>query len=308
MDAGEFGFELAFPGRMRVRRSGTIVAPGVLPAPLGVSTMTVQRPLAIALLACGVVAAAPPPTADAQGRRVRVVSARPVVFVGAYSYRPYGYDPWFWGPGFHPGPMFYSAAAYPTSGVRIEVTPKDAEVFVDGYLVGIVDDFNGFFQRLTLPPGQYEITLHRDGYRQVTQRIYLSPGATYRLRHTLVALAPGESAGSRPVPEPGASRAYDPRRPGRGAAPRDIAPPEPDIAPPDAADYGQLAIRVQPEGAEVLIDGEPWQGPEGHDRLVVHLAPGRHRIEVRKDGYEPFSTTVTVQPGQTAALNVSLQP
>ena len=63
---------------------------------------------------------------------------------------------------------------------------------------------------------------------------------------------------------------------------------------------------MQPGDATVLIDGEPWRGPAGADRLVVQLAAGTHRVEIRKEGYDPFVTSVEIRQGETATLNVSL--
>jgi hypothetical protein len=56
----------------------------------------------------------------------------------------------------------------------------------------------------------------------------------------------------------------------------------------------------------VTIDGEAWKGPQGADRLVVHLAAGTHRVEIRKEGFDPFVTAVEVKRGEVAVLNVSL--
>jgi len=36
--------------------------------------------------------------------------------------------------------------------VRVLVTPPEAAVYVDGYYAGLVDDLDGFFQRLPLTP------------------------------------------------------------------------------------------------------------------------------------------------------------
>jgi hypothetical protein len=69
---------------------------------------------------------------------------------------------------------------------------------------------------------------------------------------------------------------------------------------------GTLSIRVQPAGAEILIDGERWDGPSGDERLIVQVGEGRHRVEVRKEGYEPFTTEIDVRRGGTAPVNVSL--
>jgi hypothetical protein len=40
----------------------------------------------------------------------------------------------------------------------------------------------------------------------------------------------------------------------------------------------------------------------------VHVSPGRHRVEIRKEGYVPYDAEVEVQPGLTRELNVSLTP
>ena len=69
---------------------------------------------------------------------------------------------------------------------------------------------------------------------------------------------------------------------------------------------GTMAIRVQPAGAAILIDGEEWEGPGDNEQLVVQVAPGPHRIEVRRDGYRGYRADVDVRAGETSPLNVSL--
>jgi hypothetical protein len=87
------------------------------------------------------------------------------------------------------------------SAIRFQVTPRQTEVFIDGYYAGVVDDFDGFFQRLRLPPGQYGIELYLAGYRSAQQKILVQPGATFRVRHTMEPLKPGDTPDPRPVPE-----------------------------------------------------------------------------------------------------------
>ena len=90
-------------------------------------------------------------------------------------------------------------------------------------------------------------------------------------------------------------------------------PPPPQQPPPGApggaqpSEYGTLAIRVQPGGADILVDGELWHGPEGQDRLVVDVAEGQHTIEIRKAGYRTYVTGVDVRRGETKQVNVSLR-
>ena len=77
---------------------------------------------------------------------------------------------------------------------------------------------------------------------------------------------------------------------------------------PESNSFGTLTIRVQPGDAVVIIDGERWDSPEGGSRLTVQLSAGSHRVEVRKDGFKPYSSTIQIRPGEPQALNISLPP
>jgi hypothetical protein len=210
----------------------------------------------------------------------------------------------------------------------------------------VVDDFDGFSQRLRLEPGEHEITLFLEGHRPLTRRMLFTVGQTFKVHHEMEPIGAGEPAPQRPVPTarpqpPARTRAAQPGpAPRRGDPamtdpapgdrdvevdvvepnePRDTRPrierpdrPGPDRAGPDRAGdargpSGTLSIRVQPDDAEVLIDGEPWARPNG-ERLVVALAPGVHRLEVRKGGHETYSGLVRIRPGGATTLNVALAP
>jgi hypothetical protein len=268
------------------------------------------------IAATAMVLAAWPSHVAAQARhRPHGPGVRTSVYVGygywpyyGYSYAPF-YHPFFWHP-YPIGPVAYYAPGHAAAGVRLQVTPRDAEVYVDGYRAGIVDDFDGMFQRLNLPPGQHDLTLYHPGYRTITQTVYLTIGSTYRVRHAMEPLGPGEAPEPRPEPPPAPTTA--PPAPGPrgapGAAPYPSGPAGPAGAEGGAirGAFGTLSIRVQPADAEVLIDGETWHGPEGLDRLVVQVAEGPHRIVVRKPGYDEFSREVQVRRGETTTINVSL--
>jgi hypothetical protein len=231
-----------------------------------------------------------------------------VVVVNTYRPSPYFYryyDPFYYGHWWYPSPPFgpsrayYGGAYYDRSAVRLQVAPRDAEVFVDGYLAGRVDDFDGVFQRLQLPPGDHEIVLYLNGYRTVRQQVYLAPDSTFRIRYTMEPLQPGETAEPRPMPPQGPPRPPFPPGPRQGPPPVAQAPGDPSI-------FGTLAIRAQPADAEVLIDGEPWQAPDAQDRLLVQVAEGTHRVEIRRAGYDAYVRDVQVRRGETTTLNVSL--
>lgn len=226
-----------------------------------------------------------------------------------YGYYPYGY-PWYrW-----PGPYYYNYSD--TGGVRLQVTPRQAQVYVDGYFVGIVDDFDGTFQRLRLEPGGHEILLHLEGYRNASQKVYVQPQGTLRIRHVMEPLPEGAPPEPLPTPDPNA-RPAERDRPGdpddEGAGPRRA--PEPRWPPRRPAEprgtesrYGSIAIHVQPSDAIVIVDGTEWRGPvDENGAILIQLPAGRHRIELRREGHETFATEVDVRAGVTTPVNVMLQ-
>ncbi len=85
---------------------------------------------------------------------------------------------------------------------RTIVKPKQTEVFVDGYFVGVADDFDGVFQGMKLDPGGHEITLYLDGYRTSKHKVMLQEGKTFKLKHDMVKLGANEPKDARPVPPP----------------------------------------------------------------------------------------------------------
>lgn len=138
-------------------------------------------------------AAAWPSPANAQGRRERVIVS------GGFVYRPFFYDP-FWTPYPYYGRGAYAIGVGASSDVRVLATPKQAEVYVDGFYAGVVDDFDSVLQRLHTTPGGHAITLHLEGYRTVTENIYVTPDSTFKLQLTMEALRPGETSTPPPTP------------------------------------------------------------------------------------------------------------
>jgi len=244
----------------------------------------------------------------------------------------YGIGGPFWWPmsyGWWGSPVGFYGVPYGrnTSDARLQVTPRETEVYIDGALAGLADQYDGRFQSLRLAPGTHEITLYLEGHRRFTQHIYVAPASTLKLRHAMQPLAAGDSADPRPTPPPPPAPRLDgdddrddptgppppdrewraPRErglPREGRAPRDREPRR--SAPADAARAGTLIIRVQPADAEILIDGQRWQSPESDRPFEVQIPAGRVRVEVRKPGHVPFVTAVMVRPGDVSTLNVSL--
>jgi hypothetical protein len=189
------------------------------------------------------------------------------------------------------------------------MTPKEAAVYVDGYYAGVVEDFDGTFQRLHVEPGTHEIVVYLEGYRSRRERLYLGPNHTRKLEGALEKLAPGQP--NEPVPQPVGPPPIDPNsagRPGsRGQGPDPQGRGAGRGTPPRGrADAGSISIRVRPDDAEIVIDGEVWTGGVENGEFVVQPTAGRHQIVVRRSGYRTFSTEVEVHNGQMSPLNVNL--
>ena len=128
---------------------------------------------------------------------------RRVVVVPRFEVRrPLVYDR-YWGP-WGPAYAYPYGYAYPyyngTADIRTDVTPKNAEVFIDGYYAGHARDFDGTFKGLNVVPGGHLITLHLDGFRTLTEDVYVRPASTFKMKATMERLVAGEM--SAPVPAP----------------------------------------------------------------------------------------------------------
>jgi hypothetical protein len=144
------------------------------------------------------------PRARILAPRPHIVGPRGHIFIGG----GFVYDP-LWGPYYpyglgYPNPWTYGYPSWSddssdSGALKTEVTPKSTEVYVDGYYAGTADDFDGVFRHLHATIGGHAITLHLDGYRTVTQNVYVRPDSTVKLKETMEKLAPGEV--SAPVPQ-----------------------------------------------------------------------------------------------------------
>jgi len=114
-------------------------------------------------------------------RIVTVVPYRPYVYrprlgMGVYygsNGYPYGYTPRGY---YDPQP------GYSYGGLRITGAPQVAQVFADGYYVGIVNDFDGIFQHLNLEAGPHQIEIRGPNLPPVAFDVMIQPGQTITYR------------------------------------------------------------------------------------------------------------------------------
>lgn len=100
-------------------------------------------------------------------------------YLGYGGYYGGYYDPWYGGDPTYQQPSY----GYGDEGsLRLKIKPREAEVYVDGYFVGVVDAFDGVFQRLHIESGPHRIEVRAQGYDSLTFDVRITPehGTTYQ--------------------------------------------------------------------------------------------------------------------------------
>jgi hypothetical protein len=134
------------------------------------------------------------------------------IYYPVYPYYPWGfwgpgygfglgylyYDPWYSGYGYGGGyPGGYGGYGYGGGGysgggggysvsqsyrdngsLRLKIDPRQAQVYIDGYYVGLVDEYDGAFQKLGVEGGGHKVELKADGYEPLQFEVLITPGET----------------------------------------------------------------------------------------------------------------------------------
>ena len=96
----------------------------------------------------------------------------PWIYEGAWGY---GHGPWvtpYYGTYAVDHPALYQGS------MRLKIKPREAEVYVDGYYVGVVDSFDGVFQRLRLEEGPHRVEIRHPDYRPIVREVLIVAGET----------------------------------------------------------------------------------------------------------------------------------
>jgi hypothetical protein len=129
-------------------------------------------------------------------------------YYNGYGYwNPYGYgyglgyfsyDPFLFGAMAYPGYYAGGGGGYAGSGgyaessgggsyvphyqgagsLRLKIKPAEAKVYIDGYYVGMVDSFDGVFQKLNVDAGPHKVELRANGYQTTEFDVVVTPGDT----------------------------------------------------------------------------------------------------------------------------------
>ena len=108
----------------------------------------------------------------------------PYTFGMGYGlYSGLGWNPYFgdaWDP-YYSGYGGYSSGIYNTreqGNLKLKVKPRNAKVYVDGFFVGLVDEFDGAFQKLALNGGRHKVEVRAEGYETAEFDVLITPEQT----------------------------------------------------------------------------------------------------------------------------------
>jgi hypothetical protein len=119
-----------------------------------------------------------------------VLYADPYWLAGYWFPYDYGYDyDSTWDPTEAGGGGYSGDLPVGVGGLRLKVEPTSAEVLVDGYYMGTVDDFNGVFQKMDLTSGPHHVEIRAPGFRPITFDVRIEPNDTVTYRGELQLLA-----------------------------------------------------------------------------------------------------------------------
>jgi hypothetical protein len=111
---------------------------------------------------------------------------------GAFGLGYFYYDPYTWyPPTTYPGYYgsysggYYDPFFFDVGELRLIVSPRSADVYVDGYFAGRVDDYDGIFQALKLEAGAHHIQIVAQGHSPLDFDVRIEPNRKITYRGTL---------------------------------------------------------------------------------------------------------------------------
>ncbi|MCC5935470.1 MAG: PEGA domain-containing protein [Balneolales bacterium] len=204
--------------------------------------------------------------------------------------------------------------------VIFNVQPTDAVLFVDGQQTPINET-------VQLPAGTAEIQLEREGYRTLEDAAEISErniSFTYRMEEIdIVPVRIRSNVEGARVTIDGMDRGETDRTgtralfmyPGTYSVQVSQTGYVSQTLPVQVSEtgenlfivnlvrnIGELALSVAPADATVLINRETYTG-----QSLIELAPGRYRLEIAKEHYEPHSESIDIALNQRLSRNITLE-
>ena len=188
--------------------------------------------------------------------------------------------------------ILLSAAVIPimadTGKILLQSDPTGASIYVDGELLGEVDEdiwgfedehefesgYEFYWTSVGVSAGTHTLKLTKSGYKDWTKTITVESGGRTYVRAIL------ESAPiTTPTPTP----------------------------TPIVTQVGQVKIGSSPEGAKLYIDGEYYGETEYYSPEPIGLKAGTYTIKLTKEGYKDHTETITVKGGYIHKMTIILE-
>jgi hypothetical protein len=162
--------------------------------------------------------------------------------------------------------------------ISLSVVPADADVNVDGKLVGKAREFTQAPGLMSLAPGPHTLALSKEGFKTAKFTVNVIPQKTIELDVTMDALPQGSSE---------QAQTYQ----------------------LDLNKTGYLSLKVEPQDASVYVD-DTFYGIASRfvlpDSSIV-LRAGTHKVEIIRPGYKQHVQIVEVGSDKAQDLNVKLE-
>ena len=73
----------------------------------------------------------------------------------------------------------------PIGGLQVDVEPRRGLVYVDGWYMGLVDEFSGYYRHLEIDAGWHTLEILAPGYEPLVVDVTVAPDRTTTFRGSL---------------------------------------------------------------------------------------------------------------------------
>ncbi len=203
--------------------------------------------------------------------------------------------------------------------IILRVDPDDAEVLLNGKLIGYAYEFSTAEAAMRLASRNNELIIKKEGYAEeeinlheysshkITIRMKLLEDKDYRPGPTARKPRPRRPEPKPPVPKPKddseeRDRAYQPKKEKAKEIPMDEKEQKLPADKPVS-----VKITISPEEAAIYLDGKFWGlSPQSGKIENLRLKPGKYSLEVVKPGYQTYIKKLYIAD-QDLDLNIKLQ-
>ncbi len=191
---------------------------------------------------------------------------------------------------------------YYTYHIRLEITPDDADVLLNGRFIGAAYEFSTPATAIRLASRRNELIIKKDGY--VEEAINLYEYGTRQITIRRVLKQDDESV-QEDMPEEKPEYTPIPRTVKEKEVPP--MPVEPVEERAGEARVINITLDIEPPESAIYLDGKFWGiSPRMGKIENLRLRPGRYLLEVVKPGYRPYKKELRIGESEDVNLTIKL--